>query len=79
MKRMNISTNTKKIAIATLLLLGIGGAAAAQSLGDYARAIRKNKPESTAATRHFDNDNLPTSQRGRANADCARCKRSRCQ
>jgi hypothetical protein len=42
--------------------LGISGAAAAQSLGDYARAIRKNKPEPSATTRHFDNDNLPTDQ-----------------
>jgi hypothetical protein len=64
MKRMNLSMNLniKKIAIATLLLLGVSGAAAAQSLGDYARAIRKNKPEPSATTRHFDNDNLPTDQ-----------------
>ncbi|MGB6384633.1 MAG: hypothetical protein WBD25_00525 [Terriglobales bacterium] len=52
----------KNIVIGTLLVLGVSGAAAAQSLGDYARAIRKNKPEPSATTRHFDNDNLPTDQ-----------------
>ena len=49
----------KHLAIGTLLLLGVSGAAA-QSLGDYARAVRKNKPEPSATTRHYDNDNLPT-------------------
>jgi hypothetical protein len=52
--------HTKLIALGTLLLLGVGGGAA-QSLGDIARAARKNKPEQTSASRHFDNDNLPTS------------------
>ena len=61
MKRMKMK-HTKQIVIGGLLLLGISGAAAAQSLGDYARAIRKNKPEPSATTRHFDNDNLPTDQ-----------------
>src|SRR5450755_1090395 len=51
--------HTKLMAIGTLLLLG-AGLAAAQSLGDYARAVRKNKAEPTSASRHFDNDNLPT-------------------
>ncbi|MGB8011592.1 MAG: hypothetical protein WCF68_08260 [Terriglobales bacterium] len=52
----------KYTVIATLLLLGIGGAAA-QSLGDYARAVRKKKAADTApASRHFDNDNLPTNE-----------------
>jgi hypothetical protein len=51
----------KPTVIATLLLLGIGGAAA-QSLGDYARAVRKNKAEPNSTSRHYDNDNLPTSQ-----------------
>jgi hypothetical protein len=62
MKRRNLSISIRQTAIGTLLLLGISGAAAAQSLGDYARAIRKNKPEPSATTRHFDNDNLPTDQ-----------------
>jgi len=53
--------HTKQMAIVTLLLLGISGAAA-QSLGDYARAARKNKPETTPTSRHYDNDNLPTDQ-----------------
>lgn len=51
----------KSMAIATLLLLGVGGAAA-QSLGDYARAARKHKPEPSSTSRHFDNDNLPTGE-----------------
>src|ERR1039458_5779021 len=52
---------TKCMTIGTLLLFGVSGAAA-QSLGDYARAARKNKPEPTAASRHYDNDNLPTGE-----------------
>jgi hypothetical protein len=56
----------KRVAMAALLLLGVVGlsisGAAAQSLGDYARTVRKNKPEPSPATRHFDNDNLPTSE-----------------
>lgn len=51
----------KPMVIATLLLLGIGGAAA-QSLGDYARAARKNKTEPSSTSHHYDNDNLPTNQ-----------------
>ena len=51
----------KWMAIGTLLLLAVSGAAA-QSLGDYARAVRKNKPEPTSASRHYDNDNLPTNE-----------------
>jgi hypothetical protein len=51
----------KPMVIATLLLLGIS-VAAAQSLGDYARAVRKDKAEPTSTSRHYDNDNLPTSQ-----------------
>jgi hypothetical protein len=51
----------KRVAMATLLLLAISGAAA-QSLGDYARAARKNKPAPTSTSRHFDNDNLPTGE-----------------
>jgi hypothetical protein len=56
----------KRVAMAALLLLGIVGlsisGAAAQSLGDYARTVRKNKPEPSPATRHYDNDNLPTNE-----------------
>ncbi len=48
----------KQIAIGTLLLLAASGAGA-QSLGDYARTARKNKPATTSTTRYFDNDNLP--------------------
>jgi len=49
------------IAIVALTLLGTG-MASAQSLGDYARSVRKDKPKPDAATRHFDNDNLPTNE-----------------
>src|SRR6202050_785566 len=52
---------TNFIAVGTLLLLGFTGANA-QSLGDYARSVRKNKPDSTSTSRHFDNDNLPTGE-----------------
>ena len=53
--------HTKLMAIVTLLLLGASGAAA-QSLGDYARAVRKNKAETSSTARHYDNDNLPTNE-----------------
>jgi hypothetical protein len=52
---------TKIVTLITLLFLAVGGAAA-QSLGDYARAARKNKPEPSPSTRHYDNDNLPTNE-----------------
>jgi flagellar hook-length control protein FliK len=51
--------HTKCMAIGTLLLLLAGGASA-QSLGDAARAARKNKPATSSTPRYFDNDNLPT-------------------
>jgi len=53
--------HTKLMAIGTLLLVGVSGAAA-QSLGDYARAARKKKVEPTSTSRHYDNDNLPTGE-----------------
>ncbi|HKC00843.1 MAG TPA: hypothetical protein VKD23_18820 [Terriglobales bacterium] len=53
--------HTKCMAIITLLLFGVGGATA-QSLGDYARAARKTKPEPSSTGRHYDNDNLPTNE-----------------
>jgi hypothetical protein len=52
--------NTKIMAICTLLVTLCAGIVNAQSLGDYARAARKNKVEPNSASRHFDNDNLPT-------------------
>jgi hypothetical protein len=55
-------THLKQLAsplIVIVIVLAIG-AASAQSLGDYARNVRKNKTEPTTATRTFDNDNLPT-------------------
>src|SRR5208282_3150867 len=42
-------------------LLGVSGATA-QSLGDYAREARKNKTETSSASHHYDNDNLPTGE-----------------
>ncbi len=50
---------TQCMVIVTLLFLGVSGAAA-QSLGDYAREARKNKPDQGSTSRHYDNDNLPT-------------------
>jgi hypothetical protein len=53
--------NMKHFAITSVFLIGVS-AASGQSLGDYARTVRKNKPDSASATRHFDNDNLPTNE-----------------
>ena len=44
-----------------VIVTGVNSAAA-QSLGDYARKARKNKPQSSTTSRHYDNDNLPTGQ-----------------
>lgn len=56
--------NTKLMAVVTLLTLAAGVASAQSSstpsLGDAARAARKNKADASPATRHYDNDNLPT-------------------
>ncbi|HWZ82394.1 MAG TPA: hypothetical protein VNW47_07215 [Terriglobales bacterium] len=49
--------------IGTLLLLGGATLATAQSLGDAARAARKNKAPQPATAHHFDNDNLPTTDK----------------
>jgi hypothetical protein len=49
----------KPIVIASLLLLG-ASVLAAQSLGDVARSARKSKTETSSASHHFDNDNLPS-------------------
>src|ERR1700689_4244883 len=58
------------ITFGALLLLGASGQtfaqssaqASSQSLGDAARAARKNKPQSDTTVRHYDNDNLPTTE-----------------
>ncbi len=34
-----------------------------QSLGDYARAIRKDKPKDTTQAKQYDNDNLPRNEK----------------
>ena len=34
-------------------------AAGAQSLGDYARSVLQGQSTPTAASKHYDNDNLP--------------------
>jgi hypothetical protein len=52
---------TKLMAIVSLLMVALG-TASAQSLGDYARTARKNKAEPSPTTRHYDNDNLPTTE-----------------
>lgn len=54
--------HAKQMTIVTLLFLAISGLAAAQSLGDYARTVRKNKPDPSSTTHHYDNDNLPTTE-----------------
>lgn len=36
-------------------------AAFGQSLGEYAKSVRKNKPQ-TSGSKHYDNDNLPASE-----------------
>jgi hypothetical protein len=55
--------HTKLMAVVTLLTLAAGVASAQSSstpsLGDAARAARKNKADASPATRHYDNDNLP--------------------
>jgi hypothetical protein len=55
--------HTKLMAVVILLTLAAGVASAqsssAPSLGDAARAARKNKTDASPATRHYDNDNLP--------------------
>jgi hypothetical protein len=55
--------HTKLMAVVILLTLAAGVASAqsssATSLGDAARAARKNKTDASPATRHYDNDNLP--------------------
>ncbi len=43
----------------TIGILLMVTAAGAQSLGDYAREVRKEKPQKPPAAKHFDNDNLP--------------------
>ena len=53
--------HTKLMAVVTLLIVALS-TASAQSLGDYARTARKNKAEPSPTTRHYDNDNLPTSE-----------------
>src|SRR5271163_3772628 len=50
---------TKLVIIGSLVLLSVG-AASAQSLADYAREAKKNKTETSSASHHYDNDNLPT-------------------
>ena len=57
--------HSRLTAIATLLFLGCSlglSAASAQSLGDYARTVRKNKPDTASANHRYDNDNLPTNE-----------------
>lgn len=51
--------HTKLMAGGILLLLAFT-TASAQSLADAAREARKNKTDQTGTVRHFDNDNLPT-------------------
>jgi hypothetical protein len=53
--------NMKSIRYAAFAALLLGTSVLfAQSLGEVARQVRKNKAETTTTSRHFDNDNLPT-------------------
>lgn len=49
------------MAAGILIVLGVSGAAA-QCLGEYARAARKRKAQPAATSRHYDNDNLPRNE-----------------
>jgi hypothetical protein len=54
--------NMKLIRYSALVALMLGSSLLfAQSLGEVARQARKNKAETGTQSRHFDNDNLPTS------------------
>lgn len=44
----------------TVVILAGASIASAQSLGDYARDVKKNKADTGTATKVYDNDNLPT-------------------
>ncbi len=53
----------RRAAMAAGLLILLGTMAAnAQSLGDYARSVRKQKIQPAPTSRHYDNDNLPKDQ-----------------
>ena len=59
MKR-NLSILLTGAVVAGLLLTGAAAQTESQSLGDYARAVRKHKPApSSSAPKAYDNDNLP--------------------
>jgi hypothetical protein len=60
MKRLLFLVMLTGIAIA-----GVDAAAQTQSpsLGDYARAVKKTKPESRKASKTYDNDNLPNNSK----------------
>lgn len=53
--------HTQLMAVVPLLMVALS-TTSAQSLGDYARTARKNKAEPSPTTRHYDNDNLPTTE-----------------
>jgi len=46
--------------VVVLILTGATSVVAQQSLGDYARKVRQDKPQSSTTSRQYDNDNLPT-------------------
>ena len=46
--------------VVVLILTGATSVVAQQSLGDYARKVRQDKPQSSMTSRQYDNDNLPT-------------------
>jgi len=50
----------KQIRWMAVVILAGAGIACAQSLGDYARNVKKNKADTGTAAKVYDNDNLPT-------------------
>jgi hypothetical protein len=50
----------KRMRWMAVLILAGAGLASAQSLGDYARNVKKNKADTGTASKVYDNDNLPT-------------------
>jgi hypothetical protein len=51
--------STFRLGFGVLLVVLAGGAAWSQSLGDYARSVKKEKSQQPATKKVYDNDNLP--------------------
>jgi len=51
--------STFRLGLGVLLLMLACGTVWGQSLGDYARSVKKEKPQQAATKKTYDNDNLP--------------------